>query len=88
MSRYLLSAEAESDLDEIRAYLMQQGGTRLVRYVFDRIARFGQSRRNRINPHSLFRLRPTYPTLSNGRDGSGTTCPHALAPSIQAVMAS
>lgn len=34
MSRYLLSAEAESDLDEIRAYLMQQGGTRLVRYVF------------------------------------------------------
>ena len=34
MSRYLLSAEAESDLDEIRAYLMQHGGTRLVRYVF------------------------------------------------------
>ena len=33
MSRYLLSVEAQSDLDEIRAYMTQQGGTRLARYV-------------------------------------------------------
>jgi plasmid stabilization system protein ParE len=37
VSRYLLSVEAQSDLDEIRAYMTQQGGARLARYVLGEI---------------------------------------------------
>jgi antitoxin ParD1/3/4/toxin ParE1/3/4 len=33
VSRYILSIEAQSDLDDIRAYLTQQGGVYLARYI-------------------------------------------------------
>jgi toxin ParE1/3/4 len=33
VSRYRLSFEAQCDLDEIRSYLIKEGGTRLVRHV-------------------------------------------------------
>ena len=33
MPRYLLTAEAERDLDEIKRYLVRQGGPRVARYV-------------------------------------------------------
>ncbi len=33
MTRYRLSPEAEGDLDEIKHFLVRQGGARLARYV-------------------------------------------------------
>jgi plasmid stabilization system protein ParE len=35
--RYLLTSDAEHDLDEIKAYLVRQGGARLARYVLREI---------------------------------------------------
>ncbi len=37
MIRYRLSPEAESDLDDIKRYLLQQGGVRLARHVLHKI---------------------------------------------------
>lgn len=37
MRRYLLTSDAEHDLDEIKAYLVRQGGARLARYVLREI---------------------------------------------------
>lgn len=37
MTRYRLSPEAESDLDDIKRYLMQQGGARLARFILHEI---------------------------------------------------
>jgi toxin ParE1/3/4 len=37
LTRYRLSPEAQDDLDEIRRYLVTQGGTRLARYVIHEI---------------------------------------------------
>jgi toxin ParE1/3/4 len=37
VSRYLLSVEAQSDLDQIRAYMIEQGGVDLARYVLGTI---------------------------------------------------
>jgi plasmid stabilization system protein ParE len=37
VTRYVLTADAEQDLDVIKAYLLGQGGTSLVRHVFNRL---------------------------------------------------
>ena len=37
MPRYLLTSDAEFDLDEIKAYLVRQGGKRLAQYVLREI---------------------------------------------------
>ena len=37
MPRYLLTPEAERDLDEIKRYLVRQGGPRVARYVLREI---------------------------------------------------
>lgn len=37
MERYLLTSDAQQDLAEIKAYLVQQGGKRLARYVLREI---------------------------------------------------
>ncbi len=37
MTRYVLTSDAEQDLDIIKVYLLKQGGVRLVRHVFGRI---------------------------------------------------
>ncbi len=37
MTRYRLTSDAEHDLDAIKTYLLDQGGTVLARYVFTRI---------------------------------------------------
>jgi toxin ParE1/3/4 len=37
VTRYVLTADAEQDLDAIKAYLLGQGGTNLARHVFSRL---------------------------------------------------
>jgi plasmid stabilization system protein ParE len=37
VTRYVLTSDAEQDLDIIKAYLLKEGGVRLVRHVFERI---------------------------------------------------
>lgn len=37
MERYLLTTDAQEDLAEIKAYLVQKGGKRLARYVLGQI---------------------------------------------------
>jgi toxin ParE1/3/4 len=37
MSRYILSDEATQDLQEIKTYLLHEGGTPLVRHVFAKL---------------------------------------------------
>ena len=39
MSRYLLTSEAEQDLDLIKAWCLEQGGPPLARHVLDRLRR-------------------------------------------------
>lgn len=39
MTDYVLTPEAEQDIDAIRTWLMQQDGPRLVRHVFERLQR-------------------------------------------------
>ena len=37
MARYLLTQDAERDLDEIKAYLVRRGGKRLAQYVLRKL---------------------------------------------------
>jgi antitoxin ParD1/3/4/toxin ParE1/3/4 len=39
MSRYVLSAEAQNDLRQIRDYVLDEGGFRVARYVVGSIVR-------------------------------------------------
>lgn len=37
MKRYIVAPEAEQDLDDIKAYLTEEGGVRVARYVLKQI---------------------------------------------------
>jgi plasmid stabilization system protein ParE len=39
VARYLLTSEAEQDIDLIKTYLLEQGGSRLAQHVLSRVRR-------------------------------------------------
>lgn len=55
MIRYRLSAEAETDLDDIKRYLLEQGGVRLARDVLHEI-------------RDTLRFLAAHPGAGHGRD--------------------